>query len=55
MKEEGNLFCFVAMRPTEPRCFRSCVLGVFGRLSMRTGAWAWFHDIWVCGAKNLEY
>jgi len=29
-------------------------LGVFGKLSMR-GAWAWFHDVWTCGAKVLEY
>jgi len=30
------------------------VLGVFGKLSMRRGAWAWFHDVWTCGAKVLE-
>jgi len=24
-------------------------------LSMRRGAWAWFHDVWTCGAKVLEY
>jgi hypothetical protein len=22
---------------------------------MRRGAWPWFHDIWTCGAKVLEY
>jgi hypothetical protein len=22
---------------------------------MKRGAWAWFHDIWTCGAKVLEY
>jgi hypothetical protein len=32
-----------------------CVLGVFGKLSMRKGAGAWFHDIWTCGAKVFEY
>jgi hypothetical protein len=21
----------------------------------RRGAWAWFHDVWTCGAKVLEY
>jgi hypothetical protein len=21
----------------------------------RRGAWAWFHDIWICSAKVLEY
>jgi hypothetical protein len=31
------------------------VLGVFGKLSMRTGAWAWFHGVWTCGPKVLEY
>jgi hypothetical protein len=27
------------------------ILGVFGKLSTRRGAWAWFHDVWTCGAK----
>jgi len=32
------------------------VLGVFGKLLMRRrGAWAWFHGVWTCGAKVLEY
>jgi hypothetical protein len=31
------------------------VLGVFGKLSTRRGAWAWFHDVWTCGAKVIEY
>jgi hypothetical protein len=31
-----------------------CVLGVFGKLWTRRGAWAWFHDIWTSGAKVLE-
>jgi hypothetical protein len=22
---------------------------------MRRGAWAWFHEVWTCGAKVLEY
>jgi hypothetical protein len=30
-------------------------LGVFGKLSKRKGAWVWFHDVWTCGAKVLEY
>jgi hypothetical protein len=36
----------------------NCVLGVFGKLwrrRRRRGAWAWFHDVWTCGAKVLEY
>jgi hypothetical protein len=32
------------------------VLGVFGKLWTRRGAWAWFlHDVWSCNAKVLEY
>jgi hypothetical protein len=31
------------------------VLGVFGKFSTRRGAWAWFHDVWTCTAKVLEY
>jgi hypothetical protein len=30
------------------------VLNVFGKLSTRRGAWAWFHGIWTCSAKVLE-
>jgi len=49
------------MKSTEPGCFRSCVLGVFGKKALgheggRGGfAWALFHDVWTCGAKVLEY
>jgi len=31
------------------------VLGLFGKLLRRRGALAWFHDVWTCGAKVLEY
>jgi hypothetical protein len=31
------------------------VLGLFGKLSRRRGASAWFHDVWTCSAKVLEY
>jgi hypothetical protein len=31
------------------------VLGLFGKLSRRRGAWAWFCGVWTCGAKVLEY
>jgi hypothetical protein len=54
--KEGSLFCFVVIiRSTEPGCFfRSC-----SWLSLESswpgGAWAWFHDIWTCSAKALEY
>jgi len=32
-----------------------CVLGVLGKLLTRRGAWAWFHGVWTCNAKVLEY
>jgi hypothetical protein len=31
------------------------VLGLFGKLSRRRVASAWFHGIWTCGVKVLEY
>ncbi len=31
------------------------VLGLFGKLSRRRAASAWFHVIWICSAKVLEY
>jgi hypothetical protein len=31
------------------------VLGVFGKLSRKRGAWAWFHGVWTCGVKVFEY
>jgi len=34
---------------------QNCVLGIFGKLLMRRGAWAWFHDVWTCDAKVVEY
>jgi hypothetical protein len=49
--KEGNLFHFVVMRSTES----DHVLGVFGKLSMRRGPWAWFHGVGICSAKVLEY
>jgi hypothetical protein len=50
------LFCFVVMRSTELWYASHPVLVVFRTLIIRRGAWwAWFHDIWTCGAKVLEY
>jgi len=43
------------MRSTELGCASDPVLGVFGKLWMRRGAWAWFRDFWTCGAKVFEY
>ncbi len=31
------------------------ILGLFGKLLRRRGASAWFHGVWTCGAKVLEY
>ncbi len=47
------LFVFIKIHPTWNASDR--VLGVFGKLSTRRDAWAWFHDIWTCSAKVLEY
>jgi hypothetical protein len=33
----------------------NCVFGLFGKLSMRRGASAWFHGVWTCVVKVLEY
>jgi hypothetical protein len=53
------LFCFVLfvlMRSTEwIRDASDCVLGLFGKLSTRRGAWAWFHDIWTCGLAVQKF
>ncbi len=56
--KEGSLFlfCFVLQLWDPPNQAASDrVLGVFGKLLIRRGAWAWFHDVWTCGAKVLEY
>jgi hypothetical protein len=56
--KEGSLFCFVLFCSYEihkPRMLQIPVLGVFGKLSMRRCAWAWFHDIWTCSGRVLEY
>jgi hypothetical protein len=37
-----------------PRCFRLC-FGLFGKLSRRRGALAWFHGVWTCVVKVFEY
>jgi hypothetical protein len=45
------------MRSTKPgRMLQIMFLVLFGKLSRRRrGASAWFHDIWTCGAKVLDY
>jgi hypothetical protein len=54
--KEGCLFVlFVLLRSTQLGDASDCVLGLFGKLWTRRGALAWFHGIWTCGAKVLEY
>jgi hypothetical protein len=54
--KEGSLFCFVCSYEIHGHGDASgCVLGVFEKLLTRRGAWAWFHDVWTCGAKVIEY
>jgi hypothetical protein len=42
------------MRSTKSRCFRSCSWSLW-KLLRRRGALAWFHGIWTCSTKVLEY
>jgi hypothetical protein len=53
--KEGNLFCSYEIHQTGIFQIVPGSFGVFGKLSTRRGAWAWFHDVWTCGAKVLEY
>jgi hypothetical protein len=50
------LFCFVLYQWDPPNWDASdYVLGLFGKLSRRRGAWAWFHGVWTCNVEVLEY
>jgi len=54
--KEGRLFVlflFVPMRSIQ--LGDASDLGLFGKLLRRRGALAWFHGIWTCCAKVLEY
>ncbi len=51
--KEGNFFCFVLMKSIESRCFKLSSWCLWKALDKK-GAWAWFHDVWTCGAKVLE-
>jgi hypothetical protein len=48
------LFCLFLWDPLNQDA-SECVLSVFGKLSMRRSTWAWFHGVWTCRAKVLEY
>jgi hypothetical protein len=50
-----SLFGFVLMRSTEPGCFRSCSWSLWKALDEARCMGFWFHDVWTCGAKVLEY
>jgi hypothetical protein len=54
---EGRLFVCFVLYLWDPLNWDASnhLLGLFGKLSRRRGAWAWFHDVWTCGAKVLEY
>jgi hypothetical protein len=54
---EGRLFvCFVLYQWDPPNQDASDrVLGLFGKLLRRRGAWAWFHGVWTCSVEVLEY
>ncbi len=52
--KEGGLFCLYQWDPPNWDV-SDCILDLFGKLSRRRGAWAWFHGVWTCGAKVLEY
>jgi hypothetical protein len=55
--KEGCLFVLFCLHLWDPVNWDALdrVLGLFGKLSRRRGASAWFHGIWTCGAKVLEY
>jgi len=59
--KEGSLFlfCFVLYCSNEIHwtgMLQIVFLVSLGKLSTtRRGAWAWFHDVWTCSAKVLEY
>ncbi len=48
------LFCFALMRSLNWDASVR-IVGVFGKLSTRRGASAWFHGVWTCGVEVLEY
>jgi hypothetical protein len=54
---EGRLFVLFCLYQWDPpnQDASDLIFGLFGKLSRRRGAWAWFHGIWTCNAKVLEY
>jgi len=52
--KQGSLFVLYLLDPPNQDA-SDRILGLFGKLSRRWGALAWFHEVWTCGAKVLEY
>ncbi len=52
--KQGCLFCFVCTDEIHQDA-SDRIPGLFGKLSRTRGASAWFHAIWTCIAKVLEY
>jgi hypothetical protein len=52
-----NVVCLFCLYLCDPPNWDASdhILGLFGKISMGRGAWAWFHNIWTCRAKVLEY
>jgi hypothetical protein len=51
-----SFFLFALYRIDPPnRGASDRILGLFGKFSRRRGASAWFHGIWTCSVKVLEY
>ncbi len=50
----SNLFCLYLWDPLNWDAL-DCVIGLFGKLSRRSGALAWFHGVWTCSVEVLEY
>jgi hypothetical protein len=55
--KEGCLFVLFYFYLSDPpnQDASDHVLGVFGKLLTRRGAWAWFHNVYTRGAKVLGY
>jgi len=55
--KEKSVENMVTLRPMAQATLDAsdCVLSLFGKLLRKRGAWVWFHGIWTCGAKVLEY
>ncbi len=55
--KEGSLFVLFCLYQWDPpnRDASNNILGLFGKLSRRRGPLDWFHGVWTCDGKVLEY